>query len=188
MGGTNREDPEAPAMLSIPQVHLSRATETHIYTLYFLWLRLLYPALSTLPSQLGCSLDLFSGPFSPLRTFPRQMFLHMGPPDRCSFTWDLTAWWHIPHSLTKVGISHSFMKMLDIWCLLHGIGEDIKARYSCFSSLLSIGTCRKPILDKDLINEAVILQSLTGFLLSEIISSLSGSQELVLGTYTIKMK
>lgn len=98
MGGTNREDPEAPAMPSMPQVHLSRATQTLVYIVF-----------SLTQTPLSCRVDI-AQPMGmlfgslqwtllstehifqtnvPPHGIPRQMFPHMGSPDRCSSTWDL---------------------------------------------------------------------------------------------------
>lgn len=87
MGGTNREDPEAPAMISIPQVHLSRATETHMYVVFprtqtplsclvnfALPIGMLFGSLQwTLLST-----ERISQTDVPPHGIPRQMFLHMG--------------------------------------------------------------------------------------------------------------
>lgn len=97
MGGTNKEDSEAPAMPSIPQVHLSRATQTLVYIVFSLTQTPL-SCLVNIAQPMGMlfgSLQwtlLFTEHISqtdvPPHGIPRQIFPHMGSPDRCFSTWD----------------------------------------------------------------------------------------------------
>lgn len=90
MGGTNREDPEAPAMPSIPQVHLSRATQTLVYIVFSLTqtplscrVNIAQPMGMLFGSLQGTLLStehLFQTNV-PAHGIPRQMFPHMGSPD-----------------------------------------------------------------------------------------------------------